>query len=62
MTTWEYKVITLKAKSALSWTDAPSDSDTQAVLAREGSQGWELVNARGLSLIGGVTLYFKRPR
>lgn len=59
---WEYKVITQKHKGAWALTETPDDSELVAALNREGSQGWELVNALISGTKRAVTLYFKRPR
>ncbi|MHB1058902.1 MAG: DUF4177 domain-containing protein [Rhodanobacter sp.] len=61
--TWEYKVITLKhGGGGLQLTLTPTDEEAIAVLNREGSQGWELVNALCAGPGHPATLYLKRLR
>ena len=66
--TWEYKTVTVKHKGGmLSFTETPNDDESTTALNREGSLGWELVNALCLAIgpastPGAVTFYFKRPR
>lgn len=65
--TWEYKTVTVKHKGGmLSLTEKPSDDESTAALNREGTLGWELVQAISLAgpleSGGAVTFYFKRPR
>ncbi len=61
-TAWEYKVVTVKRQGTFKLTETPEDGDINAMLNREGSQGWELVNALGYGPMRAVTLYLKRPR
>ena len=61
--TWEYKVTTLKhGGGGLQLTLTPTDEETQAVLNREGAQGWELVTAVCAGIAQPTLLYFKRSR
>lgn len=59
---WEYKVITLARKGTWKFTETPEDPELNAMLNREGNQGWELVSAVQGNIGGPVTLYLKRPR
>lgn len=62
-TTWEYKAMTLKhGGGGLQFTHTPSDDEVTAVLNREGTQGWELVNAVCTGPMQPTTLYLKRAR
>ena len=61
--TWEYKVITVKHGSgAFKLTQTPTDDEAAAALNREGSMGWELVNAVCVGPMQPTMLFFKRPR
>lgn len=61
---WEYKVLTLKSEkgSMLSFTAVPKDDEATRIINREGSQGWELVNAVLVGPAQPLRLFFKRPR
>ncbi len=62
-TTWEYKTVTVKHSGGmLSLTEKPNDDESTTALNREGSLGWELVNAICIGATGPVTFYLKRPR
>ena len=61
---WEYKVLTLKSEKGnwLNWSAVPPDEEATRLINREGSQGWELVNAVASSAAQPLRLFFKRPR
>lgn len=61
--TWEYKVTTLKhGGGAFTLTQTPDDDEATTALNREGSLGWELVNAVCVGPMQPTVLYFKRLR
>ena len=61
--TWEYKVITLKhGGGAFTLTQTPDDDEATTALNREGSLGWELVNAVCADSMQPIMLFFKRRR
>ena len=61
---WEYKVLTLKSEKSmfLKFTHMPADDEATRIINREGSQGWELVNAVVVAPTQPLRLFFKRPR
>ncbi len=62
-TTWEYKVITVKhGGGAFRLTQTPNDDETTTALNREGSMGWELVNAVCVGSMQPIMLFFRRQR
>ncbi|MEO7052264.1 MAG: DUF4177 domain-containing protein [Rhodanobacter sp.] len=61
--TWEYKVITLKhGGGAFKLTQTPDDDEATAALNREGSLGWELVNAVCAGPMQATVLFLRRRR
>lgn len=60
-TTWEYKVISLKAGANL-FKMGPDDEAIMAALNHEGAAGWELVGAIAIEPVRQIRLFFKRPR
>lgn len=61
---WEYKVLTLKPEKGTFFAISaiPKDEEATRIINREGSQGWELVNAVAIAPTQPVRLFFKRPR
>jgi hypothetical protein len=61
--TWEYKVVILKhGNGPFKLTQTPDDDEATTALNREGTSGWELVNAVCVGPLQPTMLYFKRPR
>ena len=61
-TQWEYKVLTVEREGTFKVSNTPTDEQLTTLLNREGTQGWELVNAVLAHYAQPVTLYLKRPR
>ncbi len=61
---WEHKVMTLKSEKGrwLTVSAVPTDEEATRIINREGSQGWELVNAVSIGPTQPLRLFFKRPR